>query len=161
MGEHFLQLASLFRHAPGIVHQFSDGEDNEGNADAAIREAKNQGISVITVGVGSNDGAPIPDYLFGQLMGYKTDKAGETVVSKRQTEALKKIASSTGGTYIDGNNLHETVSQIVHDLNNNNSSSTFMVKSQNGVHYYQYLLAVSLLCFFLIYLFNPKRDLNV
>ena len=139
----------------------SDGEDNEGNENAAIREANNQGMSVISVGVGTEEGAPIPSYLFGQLMGYKTDITGETVISKRQTDALKKIANSTDGTYIDGNNMQEAVNQIINKLNTSTTSSTALVKSQIGIHYYQYFLAVSLFLFLLIYLFNPKRDFNI
>jgi len=139
----------------------SDGEDNEGNENAAIREAKNQGMSVISVGVGTDEGAPVPSYLFGQLMGYKTDLNGETVISKRQTEALRNIAKSTGGIYIDGNNLQQASSQIQNALNSSNSFSTAMVKSQNGIHYYQYFLGISIFLFLIIYLFNPKRDLNI
>ena len=143
------------------IVMISDGEDNEGNEKAAIREAKNEGMSVISVGVGTDDGAPVPNYLFGQLMGYKTDLSGETVISKRQTDALKNIASSTGGTYVDGNNLDNAVNQVVEAINSTSSSSISTVKSQNGIHYYQYFLAVSLFFFFIIYLFNPKRDLNI
>lgn len=143
------------------IVMISDGEDNEGNEKAAIREAKNEGMSVISVGVGTDDGAPVPNYLFGQLMGYKTDLSGETVISKRQTDALENIASSTGGTYVDGNNLDNAVNQVVEAINSTSSSSISTVKSQNGIHYYQYFLAVSLFFFFIIYLFNPKRDLNI
>ena len=34
---------------------------------------------------------PIPIYEFGQLMGYKTDILGETIITKRQTEALMSL----------------------------------------------------------------------
>ncbi|GAB0157340.1 VWA domain-containing protein [Chryseobacterium sp. Alg-005] len=139
----------------------SDGEDNEGNDNAAIRLANNEGIMVTSVGIGSDEGAPVPEYEFGQLMGYKIDMNGQTVISKRQTEALKKIAESTGGTYIDGNNLNESPDKIIDAINKKLSSSETLVKSQNANHYYQYFLAVSLLFFFLIYIFNPKRDFNV
>lgn len=139
----------------------SDGEDNEGNDDAAIREAEKQGITVVSVGVGTEEGAPVPEYMLGQLMGYKNDINGETVISKRQTQALKKIADKTGGTYIDGNNLEEASAQIIAALKKNNSSGTVLVKSQNALHYYQYFLAIALFLFFLIYLFNPKYDFNI
>ena len=139
----------------------SDGEDNEGNENAAIREANNQGMSVISVGVGTEEGAPIPSYLFGQLMGYKTDLTGETVISKRQTDALKKIANSTDGIFIDGNNMQDAVNQIINELNSTAASSTTLIKSQIGIHYYQYFLGVSLFLFLLIYVFNPKRDFNI
>lgn len=139
----------------------SDGEDNEGNERAAINLAKKEGISVITVGVGSEEGAPVPDYLYGQLMGYKTDRSGQTVISKRQLNALKDIASSTNGTYVDGNNLDSATDQIINALAKNPGTSSLMIDSQNSVRYYQYFLAVSLLFFLLIYLLNPKRDFNI
>lgn len=139
----------------------SDGEDNEGNDDAAIRLAKKEGIMITSVGIGSDEGAPVPEYTFGQLMGYKADMSGQTVISKRQTEALKKMAESTGGSYIDGNNINEAPDRIIDALKKKSGSSETMVKSQNANHYYQYFLAVSIFFFLLIYLFNPKRDFNV
>lgn len=139
----------------------SDGEDNEGNDNAAIRLANKEGIMVTSVGIGSDEGAPVPEYVFGQLMGYKSDRSGETVISKRQTGALKKLAQSTGGSYIDGNNINEAPERIIEALNKKSSSSETLVKSQNANHYYQYFLAVSIFFFFLIYIFNPKRDFNV
>ncbi|MEG1592678.1 MAG: VWA domain-containing protein, partial [Chryseobacterium sp.] len=72
----------------------SDGEDNEGNDNAAIRLANKEGIAITSVGVGTDEGAPVPVYKLGQLIGYKFDQNGETVISKRQTGALKKMAES-------------------------------------------------------------------
>ncbi len=139
----------------------SDGEDNEGNDEAAINLAEKEGIMITSVGIGSDEGAPIPEYQFGQLMGYKTDISGQTVVSKRQTAALRKMAEATGGSYIDGNNINEAPDRIIDALEKKSGSSETLVKSQNANHYYQYFLIVSIFFFTLIYLFNPKRDLNV
>jgi len=139
----------------------SDGEDNEGNDNAAIKLANREGMMVTSVGIGSEEGAPVPEYEFGQLMGYKSDMNGQTVVSKRQTEALHKIAESTGGTYIDGNNINEAPDKIIEALNKKASSTESLVTSQNANHYYQYFLAVSIFFFLMIFLFNPKRDFNV
>ncbi|MFC6268641.1 vWA domain-containing protein [Frigoriflavimonas asaccharolytica] len=139
----------------------SDGEDNEGSESEAAKLAENEGINIISVGIGTVEGAPIPEYTYGQLMGYKTDFNGETVISKRQTEALENLAKNTGGEYIDGNNLEESTNQIIENLNKKNTSSGTWVKSQNAVHYYQYFLAISLFIFFVILLFNPKKDFNI
>lgn len=139
----------------------SDGEDNEGNDDDAIRLANKEGIMVTSVGIGSEEGAPVPEYVFGQLMGYKSDRNGQTVISKRQTEALSKMAQATGGTYIDGNNINEAPDRILDALNKKMSSTLTLVKSQNANHYYQYFLAISIFFFAIIYIFNPKRDFNV
>lgn len=139
----------------------SDGEDNEGNEKASIKLAKKEGITAITVGIGSEEGAPIPEYVFGQLMGYKTDINGQTVISKRQINALQNIASETGGTYVDGNNLDNATSEIIDGLDKTSTSSESIVKSQNAIHYYQYFLGVSLFLFLLIFLLNPKKDFNI
>lgn len=138
----------------------SDGEDNEGNEEAAINLAKREGITVFTVGVGTEQGGPIPEYVYGQLMGYKNDLSEETVISKRQTEALKDIAHATGGKYIDGNQLHKAVTSIINEINSSSSSTVQKVKSFNGIHYYQYPLTIAFALFILIFLFNPKRDFN-
>jgi len=139
----------------------SDGEDNEGNDDEAIRLANKEGIMINSVGIGSEEGAPVPEYVFGQLMGYKSDRNGQTVISKRQTEALSKMAQATGGTYIDGNNINEAPDRILDALSKKMSSTVTLVKSQNANHYYQYFLAISIFFFAIIYIFNPKRDFNV
>ena len=111
--------------------------------------------------MGTEEGAPIPEYYYGQLMGYKSDIYGETVVSKLQTKALTKIASSTGGSYFNGNNLDEAINHLTTELQKSTGSSSTTLSSQSSVHYYQYFLAVSVLFFFLIYLFNPKKDFNL
>ena len=139
----------------------SDGEDNEGNEENAVKLAKKEGISIISVGVGIEEGAPVPEYIFGQLMGYKLNSNGETVISKRETNALKDLAENTGGSYIEGNNLDTATSQIQTALEKSTSTSESFVTSQTAVHYYQYTLGVSIFFFFLIFLLNPKRDFNI
>ncbi|WHF52992.1 VWA domain-containing protein [Chryseobacterium gotjawalense] len=157
-------VADKFKNIPKGARQvvlLSDGEDNESNEKPAAKLASKEGISVISVGIGSEEGAPIPEYVFGQLMGYKTDRAGQTVISKRETLALKNMANQTNGTYVDGNTLENATAQIIDGLRKSAASSETMVKSNNAIHYYQYFLAVSILLFLIIFLANPKRDFNI
>ncbi len=139
----------------------SDGEDNEGNDEAAAKLASKEGILVTTVGIGTDEGAPVPDYLYGQLMGYKTDRSGQTVISKRQTEALRKMAERTGGSYVDGNNVEQAPLEVKEALQKTPSGSSSLITSQNANHYFQYPLAASIFLFFLIFYLNPKRDFNL
>lgn len=139
----------------------SDGEDNEGNDNAAIRLANKEGISITSVGVGSDEGAPVPVYVNTQLIGYKFDRNGETVISKRQTDALRKMAESTGGSYIDGNNMNDAPQRIAEEINKKVTNTNTVVNSQNANHYYQYFLGISIFFFIIIFLFNPKRDFNI
>lgn len=156
--------ASKFKNitkGTGKIVLISDGEDNEGNENDAIKIANKEGIQIITVGIGTEEGAPIPEYFYGQLMGYKTDLMGETVISKRATQALNTIAKETGGTYIDGNDPDQAIEDILKALKQSTNISETTVKSQTAIHYYQYFLAVTLVLFFIIFLTNPKRDFNI
>lgn len=158
------EAAKKFKNVPKGARKvvlISDGEDNEGNETEAASFARSEGITVFSAAVGTEEGAPVPEYIFGQLMGYKMDRTGATVVSKRQTRALEKLAASTGGDYVDANNAEAAAAQMVSSLNRKSSATNIYVKSQNAVHYYQYFLAVSLLLFLIIYLLNPKGDFNL
>jgi len=76
----------------------SDGEDLEGEVDSAVRRAKEAGVVVHTVGVGTAAGQPVPDFdAEGNRKGYKKDRDGSVVVSRLHPETLEAIARGTGG----------------------------------------------------------------
>lgn len=88
----------------------SDGEDHEEGYKDAVEGAKENGITILTIGIGTKQGAPIPSYNSnGYRTGYKRDKAGEVVVSQLKTEILKEISSIGGGEYINGNDTKQVV----------------------------------------------------
>lgn len=76
----------------------TDGEDHEGKALQAAREAKEQGIVIFTIGIGQEMGAPMPSLKPGK--GFKKDKSGEVIISRLNETILQKIALETGGSYV-------------------------------------------------------------
>lgn len=78
----------------------TDGEDHEGDALKMAEEASKAGIKIYAVGVGTSEGEVIqvPDER-GQRA-YMADKKGNVVKTKLNEELLKKIAISTGGSYV-------------------------------------------------------------
>ncbi len=77
----------------------SDGEDLEGRGLAIARKAKEAGVKIFCVGIGSATGAPIPVHDEEGHQTFLKDRAGQTVVSKLGGESLQKIALETGGAY--------------------------------------------------------------
>jgi Ca-activated chloride channel family protein len=76
----------------------SDGEDLEGDVDEAVAKAKEAGVIVHTVGVGTEAGQPVPEFdEEGHPVGYKRDESGGAVVSRLNTATLEAIARGTGG----------------------------------------------------------------
>jgi Ca-activated chloride channel family protein len=83
-----------------VVVLLSDGEDLTGDVDEAVAALKDAGVQVLTVGVGSEQGEPIPVYnRRGEFVDYKKDAAGQTVLTRMDRAGLTAIAQATGGTF--------------------------------------------------------------
>ncbi|MBN2370291.1 MAG: VWA domain-containing protein [Vicinamibacteria bacterium] len=77
----------------------SDGEDLEGEIDAAVRDAKKAGVVVHAVGVGTTRGQPVPDFdREGRRTGFKRHPDGSVVISRLNMASLEAIARGTGGS---------------------------------------------------------------
>ncbi|MCB9648832.1 MAG: VWA domain-containing protein [Deltaproteobacteria bacterium] len=96
-GMKMLQAAKDTGGAQAIV-VVTDGEEHEGDPEAAAKAAHEAGIEVHVVGVGSRTGEPIPlvdDN--GKVTGYVKDAQGQTVVSRLDEDTLRKISTAGGG----------------------------------------------------------------
>ena len=101
-----------------LIILISDGEDHtQGAADAALA-AQKEGIKIISIGIGTEKGGPIPLKNNGRVQGFQRDKNDEVVVSKLNQEGLEIIARNTKGGYISGNNTKEVVDYVAKALDN-------------------------------------------
>ena len=91
----------------------TDGEDHEGGALEAAKDAKDKGMRVYILGVGSAKGAPIPtgngDYM--------KDNTGQTVMTGLNEQMCREIAQAGGGAYIHVENNSNAQDQLDHELN--------------------------------------------
>ena len=91
---------STERENQKIIVIMTDGESHEGDAIAAARQAAGEGAVIFTVGVGSSEGSPVPEYDEREnITGQSQDAQGRAVVSKMDEIALQQIAESGGGRY--------------------------------------------------------------
>ncbi len=88
---------------------FSDGEELEGEAMAAAERAKNRGVMIISIGVGTAEGGVIPmetvgyDQFNQPIQGrpdWVRDDEGKIVRSKLNESNLVAVANATRGLYI-------------------------------------------------------------
>ncbi len=77
----------------------TDSEDHEGEAIEAAKLAKENGIQVNVVGVGSAKGAPIP--MSGRSGDYLRDMQGNVVTNTINEELGKQLAEAAGGVYVN------------------------------------------------------------
>ena len=75
----------------------TDGE-NTGKTDPleAAENARKAGVKLFCIGVGSDEGVPIP----AESGGIKKDRSGNIILTRIDEETLKKMAALTGGAYV-------------------------------------------------------------
>lgn len=127
----------------------SDGEEvhdddlHRGELDAVIAEAKQAGIYVITVGVGTEDGGFVPnkDFPNGQMI----DSSGRTIISRLRADTLRKLAAGTQGRFTlagSGMDILEMVKSVVKGLD------AFEIEGRDrriSIEFYQWLIFPAIL----------------
>ena len=106
---------SSFTQQKGVgkaIILITDGEDNEGGALEAVKEAKEKGVNVFILGVGDSKGAPIP---LGNGE-YLKDNHGKTVMTALNENMCKEIAQAGSGTYIHIDNTSLAQEQLNNEL---------------------------------------------
>ena len=101
-----------------LLIMISDGEDHSEGAESAAEEANNAGIKIITIGIGTEKGGPIPLKVNGVVSSFQRDNNNEVVVTKLNPESLKSIAKATKGGYLNGNNTKEVLDYIKNAMDN-------------------------------------------
>ena len=126
----------------------SDGEALQGETKKAAQEAALSGITIYTVGVGSEKGVPIPIKSRNGNVNYLKDKAGKVVMTRLDPQTLEEVAIVGGGSYfsagvdLDLTTIYKQVSEL-------EKSSFGMSKEVRYYERYQIFLALALLLFIL------------
>ncbi len=135
----------------------SDGEDHEPEAIEKAKEAKENGIMINTIGIGTLNGVPIPLIEDGVVKGYRKDKNGQTVVTKLNPEALKEIAASANGVYVQATQSDigiETVLDKINQLEKNQIENKMYTDYEDQ---FQWFLALALLLFFIDFIISERK----
>jgi len=127
----------------------SDGEDHSEGAEEAAAEANKNGMKIITIGVGTEKGGPIPLKRNGVVESFKRDNNNEVVITKLNPESLTAIAKSTKGGYINGNNTKAVLEYIKKALENIQKTEFEATEMADFQSQFQWFLGIA---FFLLFL---------
>ena len=138
-----LQLASLsFSSQSGksrVIVLITDGENHEQDVTTVAQMAKEQGIRIYTIGIGTPEGAPIE--IGGEFV---KDENGDMVVSKLGEQMLEQIATATDGAYVRATKQSIGLEEIVKSINQMEKSELSTVRYEEYNEQYQYFVAVAL-----------------
>lgn len=135
----------------------TDGEDHEGDAIEAARAAAAKSIKIFTIGMGSPDGTPIPLYdANDRHIGFRTDRQGQTVISRLDETMLQQISSAGNGIYVRATTGQDGLGRILDEINalEKHEIETKMFSEYEGR--FQYFLAIGILLL-IIELLIPER----
>ena len=137
-----------------VIVLITDGENHEDDAVAVAERAKELGIRIFTIGIGTPEGAPIR--IGGEFI---RDEKGDMVVSKLDEQMLQQIADITGGAYVRSSNQSVGLDEIVQSINRMEATELSTVKFEEYNEQYQYLVGLALFLllaeFFLLDRRNP------
>ena len=92
----------------------TDGENHEGGAIEAAKEAAEKGVHVFVLGVGSPDGAPIPVESSNE---FRRDKDGNVVVTRLNEDMCREIARAGNGMYVRVDNTNNAERALNAEIN--------------------------------------------
>lgn len=126
----------------------SDGESFEDDGEAVAKAAAAEGIIVHTIGLGSPQGAPIPERSGNQVMGFKKDKDGQTVMTKLNEDMLRRVARAGNGEYVLASNSGTGIEALVQRLRGMDQSETGTYRFAGHEDRYQRFLAIACMLIF-------------
>ena len=148
---------SFDRSAQGekVIIIFSDGETHNR---AGIQTAqKLKDTKVYTIGVGTKEGALIPEYnAQGAKIGYKKDRTGQYVNSKLNQSALEKIAQQGKAQFYRLDLQNQAIEELIREIAQLEQREFGRDKIKKFKQLYQYFLAAGLILFIVGY-FLPER----
>lgn len=98
-----------------VLVLMTDGEDHGSDLAAAAKEARDAGVRIYTIGMGSTAGEPIPRPA-DEGGGYKRDRAGEIVMSRLEEATLIDLAAETSGRYFRATDTERELGVIEEEI---------------------------------------------
>ena len=142
-------------HVGKAIIIITDGEDHEGGAVEAAQAAKEKGYNVYVLGIGSPNGAPVPDPATNN---YMVDNHGETVMSRLNEQMCREIAQAGGGAYIHVDNNSSAQRLLDEELDKLEQGETTVYSDY--AEQFQYAGALALLLLIIeICILNRKNPL--
>lgn len=131
----------------------TDGENHEDDPVAAAKQAAGLGARVFAIGVGSQEGKPIP--MNGELL---KDKNGEIVVTRLDEDVLKEVAAAGGGLYVRAGNSEFGLNPVIDEIKRMDDEKYSSVVFEEYDEQFMYFLGIALLFFVVEMLVGDRKS---
>jgi len=134
----------------------TDGENHETEAIEAAKIAAENGTFVFCIGVGTQEGAFVPESINGREV-YKKDKQGYPVKSKLNIPLLQDIADAANGQFYLLDDGFSLTKKIVNDLAKIEKQEVEQRSFTDYNSFFQYFLFLGLLAFVIEHFISNRK----
>ena len=136
----------------------TDGENHEDDAIESAKSATEQGVKVYTIGMGSEQGTPIPIYNNGAKVGYRQDHSGQTIMTKLNSVMLEDIAEAGKGKFIHATNSDDGLSIMLKELNSLDKKEFKAKMYTSFENQYQLFIAIALVLLLIDFIIGENKS---
>lgn len=132
-----------------VLILITDGETHDSDALQQAEMAHQEGILIYTLGIGTPEGAPVPENVYeGQVVDFKK-KDGRYIISSLNTALLQRIANAGGGAFYHFAGSEDVLNQLygtISKMGEEEITSRYR-ELLNDIYQYPLTLAVAFLLF--------------
>ncbi len=135
----------------------TDGESHDASAAEMAQKAAAQNIKIITLGVGTSEGAPIPMRRGNMVDGFKKDRNGNTVLTRLDEDLMRNLATEAGGEYRNIAEGREVVSDVYDIIDSLDKTKDGEYTYTEYANHFQLFLAIGVLLLIIEFFLSDKK----
>lgn len=139
----------------------TDGENHEDDAVAAAKNALGKDVTVNVIGIGSEEGAPIPIVENGKQVGFHTDSLGKNVVSKLSESMCKEIAAAGGGAYVRATSANSGLNIVMDQISKVQRKTVDTRNFKDFEDRFQFFLGIAFLLLVAEFFISNRKSLRL
>lgn len=126
----------------------TDGENHQAPESDIYTYLRQEKIQLCILGVGTEEGGPIPQDVYYPEYGFKKDKEGFTVISKMNPKFISQLAEKCNGTAIVTSEAYPDITTILTEINRMKRTKSRNLDFEISASVYEYPVLAGLIAFF-------------
>lgn len=136
------------------IFLLTDGEDHVGLEDSIIGVLRDKKVEISILGIGTENGGPVPIDTKRPGLGYKKTPDGKQVISKLNQDFIKSLSEQLNGNASVTNQAFPNVNEVLTEINQMKKGNSRNLEIEIRESWYQVPLFMALLSFIVLFVYS-------
>lgn len=136
------------------IFMVTDGEDHVGLEDSIIGVLRDKKVEISILGIGTENGGPVPIDTKRPGLGYKKSEDGNQVISRLNQGFIKSLAEQLNGNASVTNQAFPNVNEVLTEINQMKKGNSRNLEIEISETWYQVPLFMALLSFIAFFVYS-------